>query len=271
MSDNELLALPKSNTKAEWEEFIKAFVSRTGDSPYTLKHLDRYVETINWIPHARKPGARVLEFGSTALFQELLRQYFGYDEVHGTDFETVADQKSHFRKFETISTRPWYMTHHVNVESESVPVADGYFDFLLACEIVEHMEVDPMHFMSEINRICAMGGHILITTPNSASSRTLWAVLNGMRPHFYMQYLKTRALYRHNYEYDVAMITKLVMAAGFDIVTLETIDCFAPQVGEAMRLLEREGLPTKHRGDNIFVLARKAAPVRERFPEGIYD
>jgi hypothetical protein len=41
-------------------------------------------------------------------------------------------------------------------------------------------------------------------------------MLAGIEPYFYMQYNKDRSLYRHNYEYSIHSLTRLLKAAGFD-------------------------------------------------------
>ena len=45
---------------------------------------------------------------------------------------------------------------------------------------------------------------MVLTTPNSCSGRNFWKIAHGYRPHFYMQYEKSRSPYRHNIEYDVS-------------------------------------------------------------------
>lgn len=238
--------------------------------PYFTVHSRRFAETMAFVPSSGKSYARALELGSTALFQELLRTVFGYEEVHGTHYQAEAPEKSYFREFSVLSDRKWYRTHNVNFEEQALPFEDGYFDLVLCCEVIEHMERDPMYLMSEINRVLAPGGKLLLTTPNSASGRIVWAVLNGFRPHFFMQYSRDGSLYRHNYEYDVHAIRVLVESAGFSVNDLTTIDTFERPVPEALELLSQKGFPTVDRGDNIYCRAHKVGPVSQRYPEPIY-
>lgn len=163
------------------------------------------------------------------------------------------------------------MTHRINIEDERWPFADGHFDLVMLCEVIEHMEVDPMHVLSEINRCLSPGGRLLLSTPNSASSRILLSILNGYRPHFYMQYNTTRELYRHNFEHDVHSVAAMLNGAGFEIEKLATIDCFNAPVPEVIRDLETIGRSTANRGDNIFALARKRGPVVNRYPAEVYS
>ena len=56
---------------------------------------------------------------------------------------------------------------------------------MLCCELIEHLPSDPMHMMSEINRILKPGGHLVLTTPNIVSNRAIAAILQGYHPGFF--------------------------------------------------------------------------------------
>ena len=114
------------------------------------------------------------------------------------------------------------------------------------------------------------GRQLIITTPNCCSARNTWKILQGYRPHFFMQYEKSRSPYRHNFEYDVHSARQLLEAAGFRIERLYTVDVFEEPVPQALDFLKRNHLPLDHRGDDIFMLATKAGPVVDRWPYGMY-
>ncbi len=58
-------------------------------------------------------------------------------------------------------------------------------DTVLCGELIEHLFEDPMHLMSEMNRILKPGGHVVLTTPNIASLRGIAAILQGFHPGFF--------------------------------------------------------------------------------------
>ena len=55
---------------------------------------------------------------------------------------------------------------HFDAEKDRFPYPDGHFSTVLCCELIEHLFEDPMHLMSEVNRILKPGGHLVLTTPN---------------------------------------------------------------------------------------------------------
>jgi 2-polyprenyl-3-methyl-5-hydroxy-6-metoxy-1,4-benzoquinol methylase len=62
-----------------------------------------------------------------------------------------------------------------------LPVADGSFDVIVAAEVIEHLE-NPRAICRELFRLLRPGGHVLLTTPNNESWRSLVALV--FRGHF---------------------------------------------------------------------------------------
>jgi len=136
---------------------------------------------------------------------------------------------------------------------------------------------DPMHMMSEINRILKPGGHLVLTTPNIASLRALSGILQGYHPGFFNAYLRPsgddQTDARHNREYTPREIHGLLENSGFAVVRLETgpfREEPKPELGWVVHLLERYSLDTVLRGDGIYALGRKTGGVQERYPDWLY-
>src|SRR5262249_23251523 len=161
------------------------------------------------------------------------------------------------KKFESDEFQTQNLIVSIDLESDLLPFEDRCIDLVLCCEVIEHLDVDPMFMLAEINRVCKVGAHVLITTPNSCSARNFWKIAHGYRPHFFMQYEKSRSPCRHNIEYDIHALARLLTAAGFELRQIETHDVFEPPMPEAVELLKTNALPVGHRGDGIFLLAQK--------------
>jgi hypothetical protein len=69
-------------------------------------------------------------------------------------------------------------------------------------------------------------------------------------------------------------IQHLLTDAGFEMVRLETGEFLEephPEFAWVMHLLDRYQLMRDLRGDGIYALARKMGPVRNRWPEWLYQ
>ena len=158
----------------------------------------------------------------------------------------------------------------VDLERELFPLESNCVDFILCSEVIEHLDIDPMFMLSEFNRIMKRGGKILLTSPNSCSARNFYKIAHGFRPHFFMQYIKTRSPNRHNIEYDIRALRILLESAGFQITSYLTKDVFESPSCEGITLLKKMALPLRDRGDCIFIIANKVSDVRDRWPGEIY-
>jgi 2-polyprenyl-3-methyl-5-hydroxy-6-metoxy-1,4-benzoquinol methylase len=65
--------------------------------------------------------------------------------------------------------------------NEAIPGYDERFDIVIASEVIEHLE-NPRFTARELYRLCRPGGHVIITTPNNESLRSLLAL--GIRGQF---------------------------------------------------------------------------------------
>jgi ubiquinone/menaquinone biosynthesis C-methylase UbiE len=254
-----------SGVPKEIRKVIDPLVSEGDD--YHKVHYRRMARTLKVILD-QNPKGKLLELGTSGLVPLALKKLTPELEVHVTDFDLSLPSSGEH----TVSlcgqstTLPCY---RLNLEEEYIPVADETFDYVLCSEVVEHMEVDPMFMLSEVNRVLKPNGMLILSTPNIASSRNITKMLNGLDPYFYMQYRHTPSLYRHNYEYTVYSITSVVTSAGFN-GSIWTEDTFEDPIMRDIDKLKEIGYTFKHIGDNIFVVARKIGPVVDRHPAVIY-
>jgi SAM-dependent methyltransferase len=164
-----------------------------------------------------------------------------------------------------------------NAETDCFPYADEAFDTVVCGELIEHLFGDPMHMMSEINRILKPGGHLLITTPNITSIHGIAAILQRNHPGFFVAYIKPSedgsVDARHNREYAPAEIYRLMLDAGFEVVKLET-GAFGeephPEHDWVWEILKKNNLAQDLRGDGIYCLGRKVSGVLQRWPDWLY-
>src|ERR1017187_7224243 len=261
----------------EVEQYLRGWAVDEASRNYLDTHRTRLVRTLEITP-AGGPGDRILEMGAYLQVTPALHNKLGYGEVRGCyygpagriDHRTVTSADG-----ETFSCE----IDHFDAEKDRFPYPDEHFSTVLCCELIEHLFEDPMHLMSEVNRILKPGGHLVLTTPNVAALRGISAILLGYHPGFFHAYIRPAAKSgevdaRHNREYTAREIHRLLDTSGFAVARLETgefLDLPHPEFGWVTHLLRRYRLETDLRGDGIYALGRKTGPVKERYPGWLYS
>lgn len=69
----------------------------------------------------------------------------------------------------------------LDVEEEVLPFPDGFFDAIIACEIIEHL-VDTDRFLRQVRSKLRDGGALILSTPNLASFGRRIMLLTGKSP-----------------------------------------------------------------------------------------
>lgn len=261
---------PKPDDILEWAPPDPVYRS------YVDMHLSRLTKTLEITPPGC-PADRILEMGSYLQITPALKNRLGYGEVRGC-YYGEAGVVEHREATSIDGERFECDIDLFDAEKDPFPYPDGHFATVLCCELVEHLFEDPMHMMSEINRILRPGGHLVLTTPNIASLRAIAAILQGYHPGFFPQYIRPAADGeidpRHSREYTPVEIRMLMADSGFETVRLETgpfREQPRPELAWVNRLLERYQVPTDLRDDGIFAVGRKTLPVRTRYPDWLYS
>lgn len=256
--------------------YILGWVRDAGGKQYARQHLTRLEKTLSLVPPGT-PDDRILEMGAYLQITPALRTRLGYGDVRGCYFGKLGE--SH-RKSVTSEAGETFecVVDLFDAEKDRYPYPDAHFATVVCGELIEHLFADPVHLMSEVNRILRPGGHFVVTTPNITSLRALSGILQGFHPMLFPAYLRPRGDgetdARHNREYTPREMQALFESSGFEVVKLETgpfQEAPAPELAWVEHLLQRYLLTTDHRGDGIYVLGRKAGPVRDRYPGWLYS
>lgn len=258
-------------------EYIASWATDAGSKSYVATHLTRLSKTLSLIPPGG-PEDRILEMGAYLQITPALKSKLGYGEVRGcyygpagrTDRRSVVSEEGEIFECDL---------DLFNAEKDRFPYDDEHFATVVCGELIEHLFEDPMHLMSEINRILKPGGHVVLTTPNICSMRALSAILQGYHPGFFQSYIRPaqpgqEVDARHNREYTPQEIHVLLLNAGFEKLLVETgpfRDEPKPEHAWIESLLDRYYLPKDLRGDGIYAVGRKQGPVRERYPAWLYS
>jgi len=258
-------------------EYILSWSPDSAAKSYIETHLTRLEKTLAITPPGG-PGDRILEMGAYLQITPALQARLGYGEVRACYYGR-AGKVEHRTQRSSEGEEFSCDIELFDAEKDGFAYDDEYFSTVLCCELLEHLTEDPMHMMSEINRILKPGGHLVLTTPNIGSLRAIGAILEGYHPGFFPAYIRppedgAEAEARHNREYTPKEIVLLLLDSGFEVTLLETgpfREEPKPEYAWVKHLLERYELAQELRGDGIYAVGRKTGPVRERYPAWLYQ
>lgn len=226
------LPLPAGVTEERLFNFVKSVLVE--DAPpkemeaYCREDFRRFVYTYGLVSHL---SGRCLELGANPYFTTmLLRQftpleltlanYFG--ESHGEQ----GIQEVFYQDFQTGDNRSVKFEYqHFNIEEQAFPYADGQFDVVLFCEIIEHLLMDPVRVLRQIKRILKPNGVLVLTTPNVSRLENVTRMVSGAN--LYDPYSGYGPYGRHNREYNKHELHLLLTYLGFTVEAMFTADVHA--------------------------------------------
>lgn len=251
---------------AELVDSVISLAMHEQQKNYLAMHRNRYVYTLEALA-SRLPAKKFIDIGSSGLFQHLVRELCPSTEVYGTQYSTEAGMKEEVANFRGLGVFKYYQGNPENFQYNVEPES---FDLVLCAEVIEHMSVDPMALISELNRVMQIGGVLVVTTPNIVSCRSLLQALNHEMPYNFFSFNRSRSSDRHNIEYSPGLLAQVVEAGGFQVEELKTVNCWSlPDVG-VEEFLRSHGFRQDLRGDDIILTARKMGSVRDRYPSFLY-
>ncbi len=243
-------------------------------------HLDAYVADSLWrFCHTwsliRDEKGRCLELGANPYFTTQL-----LDDFTDLDLTLVNFYGTRGAATETVSyVRPGtdekalreHDTMMFNVEEDEFPFADHSFDVVLFCEIIEHLLMDPLAALREIHRVLEPGGILVLTTPNVARLDNVAAMVDGRN--LYDPYSGFGPYGRHNREYTLHDLSRLLAFAGFEVEVAFTADGHPLDPAHSGRYAEVGPLVawrSRDLGQYLFVRARVTGSGRDGQPSFLY-
>lgn len=119
-------------------------------------HRNRYEKDLEIIDKYFQ-GGEILDVGANPFHLTLSLKQLGY-EVIGVDINPDP-----FRKF---IDKYKLDIKKANIETEKLPFKTNTFDFIIFNEVFEHLRINPIFTLKELNRVLKPGGILLLTTPN---------------------------------------------------------------------------------------------------------
>jgi len=72
--------------------------------------------------------------------------------------------------------------HEVDLTDASLPFPSESFDAVIICEVIEHLNFNPLPILLEISRLVRPGGYVYVAMPNFSSLSNRMKVLRGQSP-----------------------------------------------------------------------------------------
>lgn len=160
---------------------------------------------------------------------------------------------------------------HFNVEDASFPFAPASFDVVLLCEVIEHLQSDPVKVLREIKRVLKPGGHLILTTPNVSRLENVARMLAGAN--IYDPYSGYGPYGRHNREYNRHELALLLKYCGFEVEIFFSADVhenIAPNIFPLDSIVPMVKFRENDLGQYLFVRARNSEPARGKLPDWLY-
>ncbi len=169
-----------------------------------------------------KPRAevRILEIGSFAGIVATALRLDGF-AVTAFDLPLFMNDAALRQHYERIGVS----TACGDLSSLPLALPAGGFDIVICCEVIEHLNFNPIHTFCEFNRLLASGGFLYLGTPNQANIVKRLLLLRGrsihspVKPDLVWQ-LNPKATFSiglHWREFTAAELAQLLVLTGFAV------------------------------------------------------
>lgn len=200
-----------SQLEEEIEEFVKANPKQKHFLYDSFKdHQKRYKKDLEVFRQNFK-GGKVLDIGASPFHLMYCLKKLGIDVV-GVDINPEL-----LKKF---TGQHNLLVKKCNIETGKLPFKSNTFDFIIFNEVFEHLRINPILALKEINRVLKPGGILLLTTPNLYALHKI--LMFNLGKSFNDAYYEFNQLNIYGYvghirEYSTKEVRKFLENTGFKI------------------------------------------------------
>ena len=193
-----------------------------GEYVYLNSHKDSYIRTVRDIDNlykSEKSSRNILEIGSFLGVVSISLKRMGY-KVSSMDIPEFYSQLGPLYEKNEI---PF---HGLNLRHSKLPYESNSLDVVIICEVIEHLNFNPLPVLKEINRVLKNDGYIYIGMPNQSNIVNRIKLLLGKSIHnpiddFFRQLDRNENMIvgLHWREYTLAEAVQMIEKMGFETIT----------------------------------------------------
>jgi len=198
---------------------------------YFYGSVDRFCDIAREIRNAKK----VLDVGCGEGLLLLILDELGH-ECYGLDIAEASD------KLQTACKQKNIKFQSCNIEVDSLPYPDGFFDAVVCCQVLEHFTHSHLWAIKEMYRVLKKNGIIEIDVPNVVCFRNRSRILRGKNITFDYEkhYLLEKPIlykglsfypHRHNREFTKNELKLLLEAGSFEKIRVNYLSSRRYRVG----------------------------------------
>ena len=159
------------------KEGMPSIDTGSGPASYVARHRHEYIRTVGDILQFRPltdGPVRVLELGAFFGVNCMALRSLGYNV-------TAADMPEFIENPVQVDRYAQYgiVTKGVRLEDFVLPFEDHSFDVIIMCEVLEHLNFNPLPLLKEINRIGSSNSIFYLSLPNAAQIRSRIKAVRG--------------------------------------------------------------------------------------------
>jgi 2-polyprenyl-3-methyl-5-hydroxy-6-metoxy-1,4-benzoquinol methylase len=196
-----------------------------GCEDYYPQMVDTYRRTIGNILSLKGENERgeVLEIGSLTGIVSTSLARCGFN-VTAHDIPKVINDPVLRQHYETEGIEPVSFL----LQEHPLPLETGRYDMIVFCEVLEHLNFNPLPLLGEFSRLLKPGGLVYVATPNQASLIHRLMLLRGQSFYFPVTYFQDgidpeslAAFGYHWHEFTKAELEELFALRGFSMIEHE--------------------------------------------------
>jgi SAM-dependent methyltransferase len=181
---------------------------------YFFEHKNRYKSDLQIIEQYYTTGD-ILEIGSVPCHLTYCLKILGYPVI-GLDLAP--------KRAENFIKKHNLIVIKCDIENEKIPFDDNRFDFIIFNEIFEHLRIDPISTLKEVNRVLKPSGTMILTTPNLYSLGKIILFILGRgfnNPYKEFEKLHTLGHMGHIREYSTKEVKQFLENTNFGVIDVK--------------------------------------------------